>query len=529
MFARKDYASASVKYTEAIALDEKNPILYANRSACRLHLKQFLDAATDALMATKLNPYYGKAWARLATAKDALGQPEASTLAWQEAIDTLPKENLTESERKQKSEYETGLAAASKALEALNLGADQSGRFLFKNDERSLLPWMCALAMIPQLERERKFESSAWTISQAYLSLEQGNEWMNEMKTQARGGDESTRVRLKVIEFFSNAIMLDSRAFHVGDPDWGKKFNLQMRIENSHHKSWAPFGPEKLFREVEDRLAREGWESVRPALSTTVRSWIMFGFLEGITRRNYTSEAEHMIRAIDVIKWGRETWKNVPSEDRGVIFLDSFLRGVQKLHIEALVKVCATEKDIPIKLQRLEDLLKAAEEMIKGIDGSQAPARQDGPSSAAAFYYYPRGYALGAKAFYYGRKAELTDTEQARKLHAQAFFNYVRATKDIPEDDEQHALYLKAAIEHMIKAGAPVGVQLKCMEKLRLSIERMGQIWGKMLSAQQREYDFVGVLGWEEKYKRLLAEGEITEDSCMVFDKTINNGPASTT
>ncbi|KAF9262660.1 hypothetical protein L218DRAFT_929118 [Marasmius fiardii PR-910] len=179
---------------------------------------------------------------------------------------------------------------------------------------------MCALAMIPQLECNRDFESSVWIISQAYLSLEQGNEWMNQMKTEAKAGGELTRARLKVMELLSNAIMLDTRAFHITDSNWGKKFEMQLKIENDHHKAWSQFGPDKLFREVEERLAREGWDS-------------------GGVRRNVVSEAEHMARAIEVIEWGRKTWENVPSKDKGVIFLDSFLRGVQKLYIDALVKV----------------------------------------------------------------------------------------------------------------------------------------------------------------------------------------------
>ena len=39
-FVAKDFALADVKYTEAIVIDPDNPTLYANRSACRMQLKQ---------------------------------------------------------------------------------------------------------------------------------------------------------------------------------------------------------------------------------------------------------------------------------------------------------------------------------------------------------------------------------------------------------------------------------------------------------------------------------------------------------
>ena len=41
LYVAKDFALATVKYTEAIALDGKNAILFANRAACRLALGQW--------------------------------------------------------------------------------------------------------------------------------------------------------------------------------------------------------------------------------------------------------------------------------------------------------------------------------------------------------------------------------------------------------------------------------------------------------------------------------------------------------
>lgn len=41
LFARKQFQEAKLKYSEAIELDSSNAVLYANKAACRLHLKEY--------------------------------------------------------------------------------------------------------------------------------------------------------------------------------------------------------------------------------------------------------------------------------------------------------------------------------------------------------------------------------------------------------------------------------------------------------------------------------------------------------
>jgi tetratricopeptide (TPR) repeat protein len=95
LFTQKRFKEAYVKYSDAIKLDGNNAILYANRAASALstneyvlhlhyvhrlfnvivrlilHVHSYLDAASDAKYAVKLNPSYYKAWARLGKAEHA--------------------------------------------------------------------------------------------------------------------------------------------------------------------------------------------------------------------------------------------------------------------------------------------------------------------------------------------------------------------------------------------------------------------------------------------------------------------------
>ncbi|EGN98798.1 hypothetical protein SERLA73DRAFT_24460, partial [Serpula lacrymans var. lacrymans S7.3] len=111
LFVKKDYAAAYAKYTEAIAVDSENAVLYANRSACGLAMKRYLDGFSDAKKATEIDPTYAKAWGRLATAQDALESYTSSIESWKRAIQALPETNLSPAQDQQKKECTAALKA----------------------------------------------------------------------------------------------------------------------------------------------------------------------------------------------------------------------------------------------------------------------------------------------------------------------------------------------------------------------------------------------------------------------------------
>lgn len=68
-------------------------------------------------------------------------------------------------------------------------------------------------------------------------------------------------------------------------------------------------------------------------------AYIMRGFMETGLRGRADVGVEFIGKAIEIIEWGRQVWRNVRKEDRGVIFEETFLRGVQSLHLETFMKV----------------------------------------------------------------------------------------------------------------------------------------------------------------------------------------------
>jgi hypothetical protein len=95
----------------------------------------------------------------------------------------------------------------------------------------------------------------------------------------------------KAIESFSNGILMDSRCFFINDPAFIDKYNRQCRYEGSSSIScgfscvfftlvmfeesvihaWQSGRAEEIMKEAPIRLQKEGWKSVRQAISLSVR------------------------------------------------------------------------------------------------------------------------------------------------------------------------------------------------------------------------------------------------------------------
>lgn len=123
--------------------------------------------------------------------------------------------------------------------------------------------------------------------------------------------------------------------------------------------AWATGDPKRVMEEAPKRLALGGWDSVRPALSVTVRyvacppealrhqltaptkrAWIMQGFFKDHISNDFVTALDFYNTAIEVLQWGTALWKDVSTECKGAIFQASFLRGVKCLRLDTLAKVC---------------------------------------------------------------------------------------------------------------------------------------------------------------------------------------------
>lgn len=87
LMAKKEYAAAIEKYTQALEIAPSNPIYLSNRAAAYSAIGQPENAATDAELATSVDPNYSKAWSRLGLARFDMGDYHAAKEAYQKGIE----------------------------------------------------------------------------------------------------------------------------------------------------------------------------------------------------------------------------------------------------------------------------------------------------------------------------------------------------------------------------------------------------------------------------------------------------------
>ena len=86
-----NYTAAIKHFTEAIALDPSNHIIFSNRSACYAAMHQPVLALADAERSCELAPDWAKSWNRKATALQMLGRWEEGLKAWGKVIELEPR------------------------------------------------------------------------------------------------------------------------------------------------------------------------------------------------------------------------------------------------------------------------------------------------------------------------------------------------------------------------------------------------------------------------------------------------------
>ncbi|KAJ3556321.1 hypothetical protein NM688_g2091 [Phlebia brevispora] len=519
-FVAKDYPSAHGKYTKAIDLDDTNAVLYANRGACSMSMRKYLDAAADCRKATELDPSYAKAWMRLGAANQHLASYGQSIESYEKALSVLSAENLTPADIRLKEQAESELAAVRRKAAPQNAPRHH----IITRFGPDKMPWQRAERLVNERlaeygETPQCAHSSAWLMYGAATQWNAGIQNMKNMKrVRTAQGEAGMQVMMGVLDDLSNAVLQDDRVFHIEDQNFIELYNNQVTGESGQFKAWVNEGPQQIFPAALKMQREQGWAVVRPALATTVRAYIMRGFMESGLRNRHDTGVEFIGKAIEIIRWGRKTWQFVRKEDRGVIFEDTFLIGVQNMHLEIFMKAYQQNPGLDAKYS-LTELLQHAEDIVETIEKLPVPQNVD-PGFTLAFYVYPKARSFAMVGYFHNQMAQLRDPSQSNEIleHRQhAATAYLTAAETYPEDDECHAWYIKCALDVMYYAAAPVGSVLGAMEDLRKSIPKMKRLWEHSALAQGgRDKALERVLEQESRLRARLRAHEVDLDTLIV-------------
>jgi len=277
-------------------------------------------------------------------------------------------------------------------------------------------------------------------------------------------------------------------------------------------------------------MQNEGWDVVRPAIATTVSVWIMQAFLAHNLLQKHEDGLELYDNALDVLRWGRRVWRSVPIQDRGAFFEPTFERGVRSLRLEAMVEICRNASGIDPGKCSLEDLYEESQDIIRDVaedvmnqrmrENSRMPKVD--PGFISSFYVYPSGRAYAMQGYYHDEMAkrcalagESVDAILDHTLKSATA--YLQAANTYPDDDELHPWYLKCALGALYRSGAPIKDVLPVLQRIRLSVPKMNEIWEYYPMAQAgRDKALQQALRDEEDLLRGLAEWKFTMEDKMM-------------
>ncbi|KAJ6520221.1 hypothetical protein C8R45DRAFT_954334 [Mycena sanguinolenta] len=521
LHAQGNYQAAYQKYSEAIKETPANAvlaILYANRAASCIAMKEYMDAMHDGLKAAKLDPKYAKAWARVGTAARALEFWDQSRTAWKSALSCLPLTGLTPAEVALKAQFEAELEAVD-AGESKAISRERSGKNTSNiTAQIDNMPWNRALALAQ--EGKLDLSSSGWVILNAYRDFTCGIQAMQNMVVKYHGHKTAVKASPSALADMTNGILRDHGVFHT-DSNFFEQLQNQMRFEVESTDAWAAGGPKQIRQELPQRLRKSGWLPVRRALSVTIRLWIMRGFLDS-NMGALEGGVEFYKRTLEVLEWGRQTYPNVPSKERGVIFEDSFKRGVQRLYIPAVVSLYLKRGDACG--YSLDDIAGMARDHKTETEVSEPTPDCAGDSGFyASFWIYPIAEALSFLGWYHMQLGlRCIDAEEDLDPEAAVDFSksaqyYIQAAEKFPADDEEHPNLLAVALEALWWGGATLEDTLPLCRKIRAAMPQATMIWGFSPSwKKQRCQDAIEFLADAEKQ---LAEGTLSlDDAAMPSD-----------
>ncbi|KAH7340391.1 hypothetical protein B0J17DRAFT_715612 [Rhizoctonia solani] len=525
LFKNGDSKGAKRVYTRALAHTDLEPhekaVLYCNRAAAEMKLRRFEDAIADSKRSVETDPTYSRGYERLATAQLGLHRFNDAYESYGKAIallDAIPEPTAADIARKVKIEQALAEAQRKEAGPDVLLIRNATGN----------MPWDKAAALRPSLNASDGTCTSAWIILEAHELFSKGCEALWELQKTETSEGTVIFGRLGAVADITDGLLRDERAFHMTISDWKDRYGYQAQYEAMEYNAWINQADEAtIMREVRERVAMRGWDDVRPALDLTVRAWIMHAFLlRSIPDYN---TAVHLLQKVQrFLTWGDHQWPDVPTSQRGVIFEHTFRRSVKRLYLHTLYQAIINNPspNSPFSLAELKNTSAAILEDVEQHPPESEDKAKLTPGYIAAYWLYPTAEAMIIDGFYHMQLALTSvpvDPVKQKANFRLAYEKYLSGAERFPKDDENHAYYLKSALECLMESGATLTETLPLMERVRKAAPLMKNIWETSgMSLCGRDAALQAVISFEEGVQIQLKEGTLTMDDSVTMPHTGN-------
>ncbi|KAF8602703.1 hypothetical protein BDV93DRAFT_474048 [Ceratobasidium sp. AG-I] len=517
LFKNGDSKGAQRVYTRALAHSDLEPhekaVLLCNRAAADMKLRRFEDAIADSKKSVEADPSYSRGYERLATAQLGLHRFADAYESYGKAIALLDAiENPSSADIARKVKIEQALAEAQRK----EAGPD----VLLIRNATGNLPWDKAEALRPSMDASSDGTcTSAWIILEAHEVFKKGCETLWELQRTETSAGTEIYGRLGAVADISDGLLRDERAFHMTTPDWKDRYGYQAQYEAMEYGAWINQADEAtIMREIRERVAIRGWDNVRPALDLTVRAWIMHAFLLR-SIPDYGTAVQLLQKVQRFLTWGEHQWPTVSAAERGVIFEPTFRRSVKRLYLHTLYQAVINNPG-PNSPFSLAELNNTAAAILEDVEQNPPESEQKyTPGYIAAFWLYPTAEALIIKGFYHMQLAltavPVDPTNQKANFRL-AYEKYLSGAERFPKDDENHAYYLKSALECLMESGATLRETLPFMERVRKATPIMKNIWEvSSMSLCGRDAALQAVISFEEGVQKDLKDGKLTLDDSV--------------
>ncbi|CAE6460537.1 unnamed protein product [Rhizoctonia solani] len=525
LFKNGDSKGAKRVYTRALAHTDLDPhekaVLYCNRAAAEMKLRRFEDAIADSKRSVETDPTYSRGYERLATAQLGLHRYNDAYESYGKAIALLDAiSEPTSADIARKVKIEQALAEAQRK----EAGPD----VLLIRNATGNMPWDKAAALRPSLNASDGTCTSAWIILEAHELFSKGCEALWELQKTETSEGTVIYGRLGAVADISDGLLRDERAFHMTVSDWKDRYGYQAQYEAMEYNAWINQADEAtIMREVRERVAVRGWDDVRPALDLTVRAWIMHAFLlRSIPDYN---TAVHLLQKVQrFLTWGDHQWPDVPTSQRGVIFEHTFRRSVKRLYLHTLYQAIINNPspNSPFSLAELKNTSAAILEDVEQHPPESEDKAKLTPGYIAAYWLYPTAEAMIIDGFYHMQLALTSvpvDPVKQKANFRLAYEKYLSGAERFPKDDENHAYYLKSALECLMESGATLTETLPLMERVRKAAPLMKNIWETSgMSLCGRDAALQAVISFEEGVQMQLKEGTLTMNDSVTMPHTGN-------